>query len=715
MDTDYPRGCEQVSSCPNLSVSDEEELFDSLKNRTPSGNIISTNVKEVCEFFAPGNKELKKKQITKIKSGKEVVPVNTNSQSVQPAVAKKFKDKAKSLSQKVSTNMGDSVDTKTVNHDDMECETSDSKEQSKRRFIEAKDLPDISPEELQNLSKTISDEQFRDHLKKNMPAVAASFLSQQSNTARMGTAIINDASVIEMLNDIKQKVSTLQKDVDEIKKHEVNIDQDTVKRWSNQVADKVSLDFNEDHKEDINKLKSDLKHFKYRNRTLTDVVQRMSIEMEEIKTKLDNLELSGSRKAISLSGFNSIGKKIDVVRNLEHFFEKNLGVYVNVEEYYRMGALTIVYLQTSQEKRDIMRFKHHLKGIKNGDGYEMYINDYIPSAAQEKRKQEQGIFKDNEKSENPMELKYNKGKLMIQGEVFKPKVSAPSPKQLVDVEPQDLAEILKLELESGGVIRQEKNIFEGFTAGVRDHAQIRDLYVKIKLIQPSARHVICAYFLPGEEEKHYQQGYCDNGKHGAGKVVLNFLTKHNLVNRVIFISRKCGDIKMGSERFDCYLEAAKTAIMANPRNSVTGSDQTINKVPESEKIGTEKKTEKPEKPVMPEKDVKFTGLKRPAESPEDRRNVRGRGSQSTRRSRMNWGGRYQRYTPTGRNLVTERNPWQQREQQRSYGPSSKYYPSQQTFQHSNDWEYGVDDWSNESDRSYYKRSYVNDRDRDINW
>ena len=66
----------------------------------------------------------------------------------------------------------------------------------------------------------------------------------------------------------------------------------------------------------------------------------------------------------------------------------------------------------------------------------------------------------------------------------------------------------------------------------------------MRLCYPTARHIICAYNLPGEKHHRYK-GYCDDGEHGAGAKILQYLLDNNLLCRVIFVTRIYSGVKLG--------------------------------------------------------------------------------------------------------------------------------------------------------------------------
>ena len=363
---------------------------------------------------------------------------------------------------------------------------------------------------------------------------------------------------------------------------------------------------------------------------------------------------------------------------------------------FRMGKsepkLTVVYFQGIQDKRDVMRFKYYLKDVKNKVGKPMFINEFTPATTQERRKTERLIFESCKMADPPLEVKYTQQGLSIQGNTYIPRVKVPTAKELIDISPDELKTILQMKLESGQAVTQDKSVFEGFTASVQNYVQIRKLYVKVKLMQPTARHIICAYMIPGSE-KHYQQNFCDDGEPGAGRTLLSMMQRSNLMNRVIFVARKYGGIRMGTDRFECYEQAGKIAVMEAPQNEVLGHRQTV--VPKQKvsaqsvpKFASDETDEK----KADENSIHQTS--RPTANP--RRAPQRRGPSTPRGQFQSFRGRYQAMSNTRRGRY---NP-------RLYPPSYAHYHRPQAYTDDNSWEYTRgEDWADQDDRHYYEHSH----------
>ena len=393
-------------------------------------------------------------------------------------------------------------------------------------------------------------------------------VNDTENPAAMGVA-----SVAVILQDLKSEMAQMRDDIRSLKDKNEDEVSETLEKCKGELIDAVSLTVQDDQ-ENLKKLKNDLKHFKFRNRALTNIVENMSVEIAELRQKMENIEMNTCRNAISISGVKFEGKKQDRMAYLENFLRETIQVNVNIEDCYQMGSenmqINVVYLQNNLQKKQVMENKSRLKNIKGYGGKYIYINEYLPAAVVEKRKRDRDIFGiAQEKPE--IEVKYHKGKLTVQGEIYSQKIVPPSPRQLVDHIPEELERILKMDLHVGGKVRQENSSFEGYTASVSTLAQVRDLYTKVKLMVPTARHVVCGFQIPGNPV--YNQDFCDDGEPGAGRVILDFILRNQLQNRVIFIARKYGGIRMGASRFECYLDAAKLAFQANTYNSVLKQKQ----------------------------------------------------------------------------------------------------------------------------------------------
>ena len=395
---------------------------------------------------------------------------------------------------------------------------------------------------------------------------------------------IGALEVSEMFKQLKEslmaEIKEVKTEVKTIKLQRIaKVSDEIVQKTKDQVMEMVNHHLESDGGSHVNKLKQELNHVKVQNKTLTDVVENMSLEMADLRMKLENIELSNSKKYITISGLYTYGKRYEIQQQIESFFEETLGLHVKVDDFFQMGIkmpkLSVVSFQNPQSKKDVMKLKYLLKHHRNEDNKSIFINDYTPTATIEKRFREKQIRKENSETQNQLDISTVKGTMHIQGEMYIPKIQVPSPKQLIQLTPEQMKEILKMEVKTGGKITQEKSVFVGFAANVTNFEQIRQVYKKLKLCHPTARHIVCAYWLENVTEPHHAKGFCDDGEPGAGRRLMELLTLNNIKDKVVFVTRKYGGIRMGADRFECYIQAIKSVIQQHPYNDKVGQNQQI--------------------------------------------------------------------------------------------------------------------------------------------
>ena len=136
---------------------------------------------------------------------------------------------------------------------------------------------------------------------------------------------------------------------------------------------------------------------------------------------------------------------------LEMFIRDNLDIDARIDDYFTLGAkqpkTIVIFFQSVCDKVLVMKNKKLLKNVRSDRNNKIFINDYIPSIQQERRFRENQIQVNNSKAETPQNIQFVKGKLTIQGQTYKKKVTSPLPKDLVDIEPDDLDVILKVKME----------------------------------------------------------------------------------------------------------------------------------------------------------------------------------------------------------------------------------------------------------------------------
>ena len=322
---------------------------------------------------------------------------------------------------------------------------------------------------------------------------------------------------------------------------------------------KATLDF-----ADTQNVQEELEMYKNRTKVLSEVCERFYTEMKDLEKRVENLELSNSRRMLVITGLPIYSyKKADLILEVQQFIQQALGITAVIEDSFTLGYNTprpiVITLQSVEEKREILKNKNFLRHIKSAA---IFINDYIPTTIQERRKKEKEVKEKAELCEAKPTVEYVKGKLTIQGEHYRQKIEVPSPRELIELEKEDLERIQAIKTSKSPEYKSQGSVFQTYIVKVQNFQQIRDAYIKMKIVQPTARHIPCAYWLKGQDT-YYSQDYVDDGEPGSGRVLLQVLTDLGSENSAIFAVRKYGGTKIGTERFELYQKSAVAALGGN--------------------------------------------------------------------------------------------------------------------------------------------------------
>ena len=353
-------------------------------------------------------------------------------------------------------------------------------------------------------------------------------------------------------------------------------------------------------KEDVTKLEQieeELKWSRKRERIMARTVQRMHDITLELATKIDNLEINNAKRCITIAGFEVRGKKDAIIQQIERFLFDDLGVDAQVEDTYPLNTSSpptrVVVLTNQKDKHRIMKSKSVLKDYELDQP--IYINDFQPSALAERKRWEKELNKicDNLDGDQKSEIQISANHMFVDGAQQDPKVIPPGPEDILDLSEQDLDEILRIKIPSGPKVSQHNSEFKAYIICAENHQQIQQAYCKICWVHAAARHIVCAYNLLNG--KSYEKiGFCDDGEVGAGRKILQVLLQNDIEARAVFVVRYYGGIKMGPDRFQCYEEAVKGAVLAHPFNTITRWEQKITPAqsqPSTKEKGQTKQTE----------------------------------------------------------------------------------------------------------------------------
>ena len=325
----------------------------------------------------------------------------------------------------------------------------------------------------------------------------------------------------------------------------------------------------------------ELEKSKIKNEVLTNVVKRVEQELSDMKNRVEMLEEYSSRKTILLSNFQCKSyRKKHYIGELEAFFSKVLKVDVNIEDAYPIGEGTprqmVIILESFIDKMEILQKKAKLKGYTNAEGNEYYITEQNPAIKRETNRRNKELVNENDAKEEreKAEMKIRRGKLLIDNEPYKKKITTPTAGTLLELSVEEIERILAIQLKKGATISQGGSTFISYAVDADNHQTVQEAYIKVKLLHADARHATCIFNLPGLET-HYNKDYCEDGEIGVGSKLLNFMLNNDIVYKAIYVVRYYGGQRLGPERYECYVEAAKSVIINNPHNAIISKNQQV--------------------------------------------------------------------------------------------------------------------------------------------
>ena len=559
------------------------------KSRTPSGNTISVKIGDIRTIFSPDRYQVCEKEFLKINHPYQQRLRNSSSRSSGLNRSSDHTGKPGVTSiRAVKTNNK----TQTVS-----AIKDTSKSASGNRVIEEEAdnyfTPPATPirklRQLRSSSQSNSpDQRITKFLNRLGMSDDTAFRSLQSTTELIeentsGTSEVENmetnAPVEEIMTmDLPTVLAMFKRIEDRLSKIE-NKDY-TCNTENKNVEQRLKLlEQQSDNGEQVSALKHEIKLLKREN-FLLDRAAKMSLTtIDQLVERVSKLELNNSRKTVSINGLYVYSdKKEEIVKEIEAFIEYELELIVKIDDAYTIGTnnppTCIVMFSTLQEKREVMLRKSLLKHVHNKSGGSIFINNYLQTEANERRKMEKDLLLKNEamQEEHQRNMSFQKGILMVENTPAQEvkEIKVPNPTQILDLNVDDLNEILRIAVTRGTELCKEGSRYIGYAASVETFQQIRDIYLKIKLTHPAAHHVICAYLLEKEQRENHPfgTGFCDDGEHGGGRVLLDYMNEQHLQNRVIFIVRYYGGVKLGADRFTYIIRAASSVLMNSPPPSI---------------------------------------------------------------------------------------------------------------------------------------------------
>ena len=276
-------------------------------------------------------------------------------------------------------------------------------------------------------------------------------------------------------------------------------------------------------------------------------------------------------------------KDEDVVAEVKSFFKNQLLIAedIPIKHANRTGKGKVrsifVALENSRDKAQIYGNITNLQDKKNELDKYYRVEDQLPArqcATQSKHRHAMWRNKQKKLTAEHLELSVKKGHLLVNNEQFRPKIRKPDTHILLKLQPDEISALK----ECGKGIRMGREVvegtsrFQGYVCDINNVTEVNKAYEFVQFANMGARHIICAFRLPGSNFIE-NQDYFDDDEHEGGKTLLDYMVYAKLVNRAIFVTRHYDGTHIGPQHFENIVKAAKLAVNQKPFNRVTGEFQ----------------------------------------------------------------------------------------------------------------------------------------------
>ena len=214
-----------------------------------------------------------------------------------------------------------------------------------------------------------------------------------------------------------------------------------------------------------------------------------------------------------------------------------------------------------KDKSYVLQNTSRLRGYESEEGKDVYINNYLTANIAEMKKRERQIYKWNQEEDElkQLDMKFERGRLSIENAPYQKLVTPPTPKDYLYLTGERLNGVIKMSLTKGGRIDCNGSYFTAYYTKAEDIQDVRNAYLKMRLLHPGARHVICGFRIPGLK-RHECEDFCNDGEISGGATILQWMEENKVEDMVMFVVRYCGGSKLGRDRLRCIRDALSSAL-----------------------------------------------------------------------------------------------------------------------------------------------------------
>ena len=333
--------------------------------------------------------------------------------------------------------------------------------------------------------------------------------------------------------------------------------------------------------DELIKLKQELALHKRKSQIMSGVVCHLGEILDSVEDKLIAMEHRSMRRHIVISGLETSNKISTCVKEVKTYLKERLKVEIEIIDCFKLGQGTnkpvVILVDSITDRATLFQAMdvYRKACVEEQTEPQFYCSDYTPAPIKEARRKERDIFRNNEKdTANQISMSMEKTGLKVEGAAYQPPIKPPEPTQVLSYTDQQLDSIYELELNAGEKVVHEESTFIAYSIPVNAHLVIENAYMKLRLKHPTAKSISCSFSIPGMP-RYKHEDFCDDKEIGAGRLLMNIIKKNQLTNIAIFAVRiqKSGNI--GPKRFQMISQAVQNAMKCKPFNRYTNSKQEL--------------------------------------------------------------------------------------------------------------------------------------------
>ena len=225
---------------------------------------------------------------------------------------------------------------------------------------------------------------------------------------------------------------------------------------------------------------------------------------------------------------------------------------------------------TDKLRKQILSNTWRLANLKDDiDGFGYYVKQSMPEEYRAVRARHQTEFNkikdenwDIPEGEPRSDCWFVEDRFYVDGKIQKEQVLPPTPADMLFMSADTRQQLDGLDVKVSIPREEQRSRFTGYCAKVRSLHEIQLVYMKVKMLEQRADHIMMAYRL--KDADILKEGSVSNGEHFGDLELLKVLQFQERVNAAVFVARVYGGVHLGRLRFRIIKEVAEEALTQQP-------------------------------------------------------------------------------------------------------------------------------------------------------